>query len=715
MKQKSGVFSWKLVREGFRQCQMIGILFTVVTLLGAVFAPLTEMIQKSSRSEWTEHMTKSVFTGLELNPALLIVVIMTPLMALVLFHFLNNRSSSDLYHALPHKRSTLFVSYTLAIVLWTLLILVLNVAVSLLMALIVHSYVIVLYKTIFSFVLTLFLITFLAMAGVLVAMSVTGTVFTNVIVSALLLFLPRTMMEIFYGGVTGNMSFYVASPDITGFFQSENNLLFSFVQNFLFGFNASKLTELAWQSILYTFLLAVIYLALGCFLFCRRRSETAGQAAPNRWLQHTYRIALTMVFCSFVTISLFNEQQIGADWILYLILYIIGVLIYCIYELITTKSWKSLGKALPGLAVVAVLNLAAYGGMHLAQNYIVSQRPAAQEIKSISLTYDGYFTAYTYLNFSDYVAMQAGDVAITDPTAIALASYYLDENLKTWENGGENAYYTKYYNEGYEGYVEYTVKMQLKDKSISRKIFIPKSEQEQWINALRETDDYVALWKTLPEPVEGTLISNFSNSVSLAEDDLAQVWEIYQEELAACDFEKLYNACANYEDIYATIEYQFIYKGTSYNLSCPIVSKLMPRTTERYAQYLESENAEETEALPDFLTQYDPNDLGFMIQIMDSESKSVIAEYYQDPYSSTTNEKDGTEITKLLYQYRKEGVIEPDDFYVIIIADGYEAPDENGVRSEVQSKCAIFPLEKGAETALMSNEIGLNWYSSNLT
>ena len=39
MKQKHSLFSFSLMREGFRQCQMIGIFALVLVVLGAVLTP----------------------------------------------------------------------------------------------------------------------------------------------------------------------------------------------------------------------------------------------------------------------------------------------------------------------------------------------------------------------------------------------------------------------------------------------------------------------------------------------------------------------------------------------------------------------------------------------------------------------------------------------------------------------------------------------------
>ena len=50
-----------------------------------------------------------------------------------------------------------------------------------------------------------------------------------------------------------------------------------------------------WQSGVYTLVLALVYSVCAALLFRVRRSEAAGQSAPNRVLQAVYRLVLSMV------------------------------------------------------------------------------------------------------------------------------------------------------------------------------------------------------------------------------------------------------------------------------------------------------------------------------------------------------------------------------------------------------------------------------------
>ena len=156
-----------------------------------------------------------------------------------------------------------------------------------------HKYITLLMDSLLPFAASLFCMSFLMVAGMLVSMSITGTVFTNLLFAGILLFCAAlcTGVAVIYGecpavsvGFCGN-----------GIFRNANNLLFSGV-NVVFSMSENDGTSIetlfspSWQAYLYTFLLGLLYFAIAAFLFHRRRSEAAGQSAPSRLLQHIYAL-----------------------------------------------------------------------------------------------------------------------------------------------------------------------------------------------------------------------------------------------------------------------------------------------------------------------------------------------------------------------------------------------------------------------------------------
>lgn len=587
MKQKQSIFSLKLLWEGFRQCQMIGILTMVVMVLGALFMPIGHVINVGN----DPYYVTEAWDAWNANPLLLLAIVAAPLMTLVLFHFLDNRAASDLYHAMPHKRITLYLGYAGAILLWIVLLMAVSTVVSLISCAITHQYITLLYDTILPYLCSIFLISALIISGILIAMSLTGTVFTNILFSAILLVLPRACILFLSTVVTGNMPFIARVSESGGFFRSSNNLLFALLTG-SFDINISdniiSVFKPDWQALVYTLLLALIYFAVGAWLFCRRRSEAAGQSAPSRILQHVYRIVVTMTYCVFVTGALHSSMEgdmDGDDWFLFLILYIIALLIYFTYELMTTKKWRNLLRAMPGLAVVAVLNGAVLLGMHMASEKVLDQRPAVQEIESVSFSNDSTSIYQgAYLNYESYVDLESQKIKITDPTVISLVSYYLNENIETWEKG-VNFYNNKYYGaSSAKTYTNYTVTIRTKDKTLYRSVMIPDTETETLLGALQSNQDFVDAWMTPPEPVEDTFF--MESYVSEDDIDVEALYDCYVEELKTVSFEKFYKKQTSYANSAVRIGYTFRANGYNLTISCPIYADLMPKTLQKFYDML---------------------------------------------------------------------------------------------------------------------------------
>ena len=655
MKQKKTHFSLRLLWEGFQQCKMIGIFSAVIVVLGAVLEPVAQAISLGG----SPYYTKVVYEAWGINVTLLVVLLAAPLMTLMLFHFLDNRAASDLYHALPHKRITLYLSYAGAVLLWVVLLLVLGTLTSVITCGFTHKYITLLTDSLLPFAASLFCMSFLLVAGMLVSMSVTGTVFTNVLFAGILLFLPRLCVLGLQSSMANALPFLSDSAG-TGFFRNANNLLFSGV-NVAFNMSENDGTSIetvfspSWQAYLYTFLLGLLYFVIAAFLFRRRRSEAAGQSAPSRLLQHIYRIVVTMVICIFIVCAMFSEMTNGTlrdEWFVFLVLYLVAALVYFAYELITTKKWRNLLTALPGLGIVALLNVGILLGMHAVEKHIVAQRPAMQEIESVSFcSTDGtdYISGSSYLNYRDYINLMSRDIAITDPTAVTLVSYYLDENLKTWEEGGNDAYQSKYYTEG--DYSSYHVIVRTKDQTLRRLIYVPVSETEKLLNALQTNADYVDAWRNPPQELEST--ATFGDQMGayyLSAEQAEELLQTYREELQSADFETLYQTVQNgtTDDTWVSdIDYTFRKNGRSYTLDCAIYQNLTPETTKKFYEMLYAAQKDDLALLSE-LTKSEKN-VSVNMNVYSGSSDSAYSGYYA--YASDCQPLNQSESLQLLMQY----------------------------------------------------------------
>ncbi len=686
MKQKQSYFSLSLFWEGVRQCRTLGVLTLVILVLGAILDPLSILIYTSNSYETTEGVaigqaTIPSYNAWEINPFLILVAILVPVLALVLFRFLNNRSASDFYHALPHKRVSLYLSFAGAILFWLVLLVVVSTGVSTLTSLLLKNTFHLVYSTIIPFSLAILAMGILLLGGVLLAMSLTGTLFSNVLFSGILLFLPRTLYTVVRAVAIDNLPMLISSGSSNGFFRNSNNLVFeTFASLFDIEDGASiySVFSPAKSALLYTILLGLVYLALGCLAFRKRRSEAAGQAAPTRFFQHFYRILVTMSYCSIITALLYEEYSNGTSklWFSAIVLYLIGILISCIYELITTKKFRNLLSTLPGLGIVALLNIALALGLHGVESSILSKRPATEEIESVSflstITENQMLQGTTWFSYSNYVGLYSQDIPITDETVREKISYALNQNIEDWEKDG-NDFYTKYWGNTGKTYTDVNVAIKTKTGTLYRCIYLDSDQLETIRQSLQKEEAYVNAWKTLPTPIDDTLnVYCMENSVVLSDEAVQELFQIYNEEFQSLSFEEIYDA-----EMYSNTEYNevmdfqylFRYGKAECYLTCSVYEELMPKTVQTYFDLLYQQEGDGKAALEKL--EEEPLNGSIYFAVIHNGATVDNADELDESYLEACT------YYSVLKPYFRSGAIQAGDAYVIIEYYAYD-PDDSG-------------------------------------
>ena len=126
------------------------------------------------------------------------------------------------------------------------------------------------------------------MCGTLLAMSISGTVFTNILLALILLFLPRACLLFLRSFLTNDLPFYVPMNS-GGFFSDTSNILFSFIAA-LAGYAGSDVFSPSWQAYVYTALLSVLYFAVGAG--CSASAEARQPDSPHRTASSSTSTAL---------------------------------------------------------------------------------------------------------------------------------------------------------------------------------------------------------------------------------------------------------------------------------------------------------------------------------------------------------------------------------------------------------------------------------------
>ena len=386
---KNRYFSAKLYKEGLAQLALPGfitggILLAVVFLQGQ--SEILNAISRSATSTWTPHIVDAWI------PITFYTWTAPFLFAILLFSFLNSRKKSDYYHALPTKKETLFGSFAAAIYTWLIATTVVAILLSTMFFVFAGATVGIadLGGALLGFISALLYTAALTM----LAMTLSGTLFSNIVVGSLFLWMPLIVSALFVEGVStlvpsipfGEVSFFGLSLGLTPF-----------------TFNGAILNwDIHWPAgvvpdALWTTFLALAMLAVAAFFFVRRKSEVAGDSAPSRRMQAAYRVAVAlpplMPAMIFVPLELFNTSSTvamsGAENLFALITSaVVAVILICAFELITTKTWRNLSKVplsfgiallVAGGFAVAVWSVAAYEA---------SFTPRAENISWISIPSD---------------------------------------------------------------------------------------------------------------------------------------------------------------------------------------------------------------------------------------------------------------------------------------------------------------------------------------
>lgn len=508
---KKKIFSGGVFAEGMRKLRVFGFISAAVMLL-IEFAPV--LIAYAERRSYGAKSTPAVIGFWGICPAVPICAfVIAPLMMFILFSGFNKRSFCDFYHALPYTRQCIFVSYIASVLTWVLSISAASIAVGIVSRLALPWAFALSFYGFGTKCLMLFIVALLMCGAVALASSVTGTLLSNVTVTGLILFFPRYIAYVvsslvidFVPVMTNIQSIPLLSP--------RYNLLIGMLLGGS-GFNTMSDTDTC-ISIIYTFVVAVFYLLLAAFLFVRRKSETAGQSAPGRKTQAVIRIALTLVPSVLGTAMIMSDEAaVGV------ILWIIAIIVYFAYEILSTMRWSNLLRAVPYLLAVVVLNVVivvAVNGMSYAgMNYM----PAADDVESIRLMGSGRNV--------EYIANRISQYEIKDKELIEIVTDALADNINTYKKQ-ENGYLLR------------------GDRTVSKEIAIKEGFVTRYRNIYFDIDDYgriiqllkndVELKKsimTLPEAVANSMTVTGVDNITASEGE--ELLSILQKEINAGGFE----------------------------------------------------------------------------------------------------------------------------------------------------------------------------------
>lgn len=571
-KIKKSWFNVGLYLDGLKQLRIIGIMGVVIMACAAILIPLGCNISNANYNEyyhggdvWETVGRVVAYDFLEMNPVIIMAFfVAVPLMTLYLFNFMNRRNACDFYHAIPDTRECLFISYGAAILTWSMVLVFESALLSVISAGIFEY--VELSKGFFGQFVVIVANSFAGavfLFGVfMIAMSVTGTNFTNLAVAAMILVTPRLMVTVVVAIIT-EMIPVIPFSFGDSILDDRLNVVTNLVTGAMFGGGYEAITM--WKSFIYTLIVGLIYSGVGAFLFKKRKSEAATSAAINSKLQCLLRLIPAMVISLlpvFGWAQMFvGENTIDTEDIFYFIVfYVMAIIAYLLYELITTRKLKNLIKALPGLLWLVVYNIVMVVVVVAGYNILLNDVPNASDVNSVKINFGNYY--YSYSHDRDYYAGKLEDIVFDSPEIIELLTSELERNveaIKTDESLYGNRYMesaevidvesTKVYKgtvveESYIDMIEVSFDCGLIDKN--RRIYLSREASTQLLQMLEDNE---AILEALYEPVEFEDISAiYGGDFSSTDEMKKSLYEIYLvnvEESKALGFKKAFNNALN--------------------------------------------------------------------------------------------------------------------------------------------------------------------------
>lgn len=469
-------FSRNLFSEGMRQLKVLGIISVVISVLISFFivfgSDVSARESTMSHIKFNEQHPGSFEVpvieevgAVACVPVMLAAWVFVPLAVFFLFNFMNKRNSSDFYHGIVQRRETLCISFASAVMAWALIVMASSIMIT------------VVSTTLFPYVrfgksfwpdlLDMSLAgmaTSLFWIGIIVlSMSLSGNGITNLAVTAMLLLFPKILYLVINGVVVDNIDIYpYAYQD--GILSGKYNLVTGLI-NDMFGYYGGGDVI---PSVIYTSVLGLILLALGCAAFCMRKSEAATQAAPTRKLQLIFRLipafVVTMIPCVYffqMILGQKNSSQVG--YFIILLFYVIAVVAYFLYEVITTRKWRNILRSAPGLLILLLMDVVFVGAMLGRREMILAEQPQNSSYVRV------LGTRMSDMNSNDYFQIRAAEVKITDEQAIRILEKNLSQNVSMIRSGED--YLSK-------DRTRYLVEFRDNGRSTYRLVFVRNSEAE---------------------------------------------------------------------------------------------------------------------------------------------------------------------------------------------------------------------------------------------
>lgn len=589
------MFNFKLYVDALKQLKIVGIMGAVLI----AFAAIAILVGYNISAVEYEAVNVQYIDILSANPLVLLgMFVLTPIMIMMLFNFLNRRNACDFFHAIPDKRESVFNSYIAAIVTWNAFFVVESYVLTFIMDLLLPM-IRVEYGNAFVIFVAIMAGVLFMIGAMSIAMSLTGTIFTNFLVTAMILIVPRTIVTIVVLIITEAIPMIPFDFGDT-IINHELNVVTNAVTGVVFG-RGDYVAITSWKSILYTMAAALIYLSIGGVCFKKRKSEAATCAAVTPKLQCVFRL-IPAIMISLMPLCFIFEMvtQYGVDddsVFIVVVVYGIAILSYFIYELITTKKLKNLIKAIPGTLWIVVYNVVMFGILMTGYNVLLNDIPDAEEVEGVTVVLDTGRYYYTNPSTDYYQSVMEDTIIVSDEIEKILVDE-LARNVEIVKNKGNVYSYSASENDYILDCVTVTFKCGGREKN--RDVYLSNEAGRKIFDLIADYDELQDKMFAVVSKEELNGIYNSNESLTL--DEYYEVYKVYMDELKKLEPAKAFAILTNVDnsDPYVRIRLQ---TNSGYVITMSIVEETV-KTRELYYEMI-NDKSQGKNPLNEFITNYE--------------------------------------------------------------------------------------------------------------
>ena len=533
-------FNFGLFLEGLKRLKVIGSATAILSFVVSALIPVVYWMEAGD----TVRVVASIRQNYICIP-LYFIVFIAPFFLMSLFSYLHKRKEADFFHAIPYTRTCVYVSFVASALAMIFVIQICSALVSgILWAINPHTTFVL--SELVSITLISMLCAALLCSLMTLALTLTGTSMTTLLLFGVMCLLPRLMM--FYMSEILSTNLDVIQVSELHYLQFDWFMPFAMLLTIFGGYNYGGYSPL-WSPacIIYTIFVTLLAFVAAWYFYQKRKSEMAGNTAPSRLAQHIFRCLFTLPFALLIpTFVLTNNGDLS----LLSVVLVITLLVYFLYELVTTKRMKNLASATPWLLVLAggivLFTLAFYGISGIVLNTKLSPNEVAYV--SIGVNDTSYDTYQQQLLFDagtddkDVIA-RICDAYATTQGCDKRDSYIPEYESEYWDDSTIEGNYTKF--NGVWREVKFTLKG---GYQMSRNVCFAANEIEPlndaYLSAIEMEDEIFEIPRKpyLIKSIDGTkLILSNDDKETLYFDvysaDLSKIYDAIYEEYSSLSHE----------------------------------------------------------------------------------------------------------------------------------------------------------------------------------